>query len=349
MGWVIIAPPPILNSPQPVMRSLKFVVQLGVLILGAFAGWMAWFAFAPLSLEGAKSVDFSIPPGQTLRAASQQISDAGLGFMPWQFTLLARILGKAAEIKAGSYQAEQGLTPLSLLKKLTNGDFGQDQIVLIEGKNFRQFRNLLDSHPSIRHDTTNLTDREILTKIEAKEDHPEGLFFPDTYLFAKNSSDMEILRRAYHAMQKQLDREWQKRSPQIVITTPYQALVMASLVEKETGQATDRANIAGVFNNRLRLGMLLQTDPSVIYGLGKKFDGNLRKRDLLTDSPYNTYTRPGLPPTPIAMPGLAALQASLHPAQTDKLYFVARGDGYSEFSRSLEEHNRAVNKYQRGK
>ncbi|MBI5922293.1 MAG: endolytic transglycosylase MltG [Betaproteobacteria bacterium] len=331
------------------MRSLKYVFLVCVLFLGTFVGWMAWFAYAPVDLQGTKAIDFSIPPGQTLRAASQQMAESGLGFAPWQFTLLARILGKAAEIKAGSYQAEQGITPLTLLEKLTHGDFNQDQIAFVEGKNFRQLRSLLDAHPSIRHDTTSLSDREILRQLKAKEGHPEGLFFPDTYVFARNSSDLEILSRAYRAMQQQLDREWRKRSPKLTITTPYQALIMASLVEKETGQASDRAAIAGVFSNRLRLGMLLQTDPAVIYGLGESFDGNLRKRDLLADSPYNTYTRPGLPPTPIAMPGLAALQASLHPVESDKLYFVARGDGSSEFSHSLEEHNRAVNKYQRGK
>jgi UPF0755 protein len=331
------------------MRSLKYAFLVCVLFLSSLVGWMAWFAYSPLNLPGGKTVDFSISPGQSLRSASQLMAESGLGFAPWQFTLLARIQGKAAEIKAGSYQVEQGVTPLSLIEKLTRGDFNQDQITFVEGKSFRQIRNQLDIHPSVRHDTSALSDLEILIQLEAKEAHPEGLFFPDTYVFVKNSSDLEILRRAYRAMHQLLDREWPKRSPMLQIASPYQALIMASLVEKETGQAADRAAIAAVFNNRLRLGMLLQTDPTVIYGLGEGFDGNLRKRDLLVDSPYNTYTRPGLPPTPIAMPGLAALQASLHPAQSDKLYFVARGDGSSEFSRSLEEHNRAVNKYQRGK
>lgn len=331
------------------MRSLKAISLVFVLALGCIAGWLFWFASSPLSLQGAKSVDFSIPPGLPLRAVSQQMAEAGLGFAPWQFTLLARLLGKSTEIKAGSYEVEQGVTPLTLLDKLTNGDFSQDQIVFLEGKTFRQVRALLDAHPSVQHDTLELSDQEILTRLGASETHPEGLFFPDTYLFAKNSSDLEILKRAYRTMHQQLQREWQQRSAHIPITTPYQALIMASLVEKETGQAADRVVIAAVFSNRLRLGMLLQTDPSLIYGLGEKYDGNLRKRDLLADSPYNTYTRSGLPPTPIAMPGLASIHASLHPAQSDKLYFVARGDGSSEFSRNLDQHNRAVNKYQRGK
>jgi len=331
------------------MRSLKYIALVSMFSLSCFVGWLAWFASSPLSLQGAKLIDFSIPSGASLRAASQQMAEAGLGFAPWQFTLLTRLLGKSTEIKAGSYEVEQGVTPLILLGKLTHGDFNQDQIVFVEGKTFRQLRNLLDAHPSVRHDTQGLSDQEILARLAANEKLPEGLFFPDTYLFAKNSSDLDILKRAYHAMQQQLQREWQKRSPLIPIASPYQALILASLVEKETGQAADRAVIAAVFSNRLRLGMLLQTDPSVIYGLGENYTGNLRKRDLLTDSPYNTYLRPGLPPTPIAMPGLASLQATLHPAQSDKLYFVARGDGSSEFSRNLEEHNRAVNKYQRGK
>ena len=331
------------------MRRIKNLLLVIILSAGGFAAWLTWFATAPLSLQGQHFVDFSIPAGTSLRAASLQMADAGLGFAPWQFTLLARLLGKAAEIKAGSYEVEQGVTPLILLDKLTHGDFNQDQIVFVEGKTFRQLRSLLDAHPSVRHDTQRLTDQEILARLDVREKHPEGLFFPDTYLFAKNSSDLDILMRAYRAMHQQLDIAWRQRDPLIPFTTPYQALILASIVEKETGQSADRPQIAAVFSNRLRQGMLLQTDPSVIYGMGDKFDGNLRKRDLLTDSPYNTYLRPGLPPTPIAMPGLASLQAALHPPKSDKLYFVARGDGSSEFSRSLDEHNRAVNKYQKGK
>ncbi|MFA7270856.1 MAG: endolytic transglycosylase MltG [Sterolibacterium sp.] len=331
------------------MRVIKYFSLLAVLTAVCFAGWLAWFAYSPLSLQGGKSVDFSIPPGVTLRTAAQQMAEAGLGFEPWQFTLLARLLDKASEIKAGSYAVEQGVTPLILLGKLTHGDFNQDQIVFVEGKTFRQLRALLDAHPSVRHDTFRLSDQDILVRLDASEKHPEGLFFPDTYLFAKNSSDLDILKRAYRAMQHQLHSEWQKRDPIVQLGTPYQALILASIIEKETGHAADRAAIAAVFSNRLRLGMLLQTDPSVIYGIGEKFDGNLRKRDLATDSPYNTYIRLGLPPTPIAMPGLASLQAALHPPKSDKLYFVARGDGSSEFSHNLDEHNRAVNKYQRRK
>jgi UPF0755 protein len=206
-------------------------------------------------------------------------------------------------------------------------------------------RVALDSHPEVRHDTTGLSDTEILRRIGAIETSPEGLFFPDTYLFDRHSSDLDILKRAYRAMRLQLASEWQKRSPGLPYQTPYEALIMASIVEKETGHASDRALVAAVFVNRLRRGMLLQTDPTVIYGIGRQFDGNLRKRDLMSDTPYNTYTRSGMPPTPIAMPGLASLKAVLHPADSDMLYFVSRGDGSSEFSRTLAEHNRAVTKY----
>jgi len=217
----------------------------------------------------------------------------------------------------------------------------------LPNRTFRQFRATLDADLNVRHDTLGLTDSEALARIGATETHPEGLFFPDTYLFAKQSSDVDVLRRAYRAMQRRLTVEWESRDPSVPYRTPYQALIMASIVEKETGQPSDRPLVASVFANRLRVGMLLQTDPTVIYGLGDKFDGNLRKRDLTMDTPYNTYTRAGLPPTPIAMPGLASIQAALHPPVTDRLYFVARGDGSSVFSRTLEEHNRAVAKYQR--
>ncbi|TRZ91777.1 MAG: endolytic transglycosylase MltG [Rhodocyclaceae bacterium] len=331
------------------MRFLRRLILFLFLIIGGAAAGLFWFANNPLSLHGSKTLDFSISPGATLRSASQQMSDAGVGFPAWQFTLLARLLGKSAEIKAGSYELEQGITPWLLLGKLTRGDVTQDEIVFVEGKTFRQLRATLDAHTALRHATAGLKDQEILVLINASERHPEGLFYPDTYLFAKNSSDLAVLKRAYRAMQQRLAAEWQHRDPRVPYATPYEALIMASIVEKETGRAEDRSAVSAVFTNRLRLGMMLQTDPAVIYGVGEKFDGNLRKRDLQFDTPYNTYTRPGLPPTPISMPGLASIQVTLHPPKSDKLYFVARGDGSSEFSRNLDEHNRAVARYQRGK
>jgi UPF0755 protein len=208
-------------------------------------------------------------------------------------------------------------------------------------------RAALDADPGVRHNSAALSDAEIMAQLGAAGRNPEGLFFPDTYLFGKGTSDLDILKRAYKAMDRQLQAAWQQRAPDLPYRSPYDALIMASVIEKETGQSTDRALIGGVFVNRLRIGMMLQTDPSVIYGMGEKFDGSLRKKDLIKDTPHNTYTRTGLPPTPIAMPGQAALEAALNPAKTEALYFVARGDGSSEFSRTLTEHERAVAKYQR--
>jgi UPF0755 protein len=290
-------------------------------------------------------LDFIIKAGSPLRSASRQIEEAGFSMPAWQFTLLGRALGKAAEIKAGSYEVSQGITPLQLLEKLTRGDVTQTEVVFLEGWTFRQMRSALDTHPDIRHDTAGWSERQIMDRLGI-EGPAEGRFFPDTYLFAKGSGDIDIFRRSHRQLNQILQAEWAGREPGLPYASAYEALILASIVEKETGQSRDRTQIASVFLNRLKRGMLLQTDPSVIYGLGEKFDGNLRKRDLLADGPYNTYTRPGLPPTPIAMPGLASIQAVLHPARTEMLYFVARGDGSSQFSRTLDEHNRAVAKYQ---
>ena len=315
------------------------------LALLAAAG-LGWYAFTPVSLR-TDTADFSIRPGSSLRSATRQMVDSGVELNAWQFNLLGRVLGKAGTIKAGSYEVGRGITPLALLDKLTAGEVTQAEVQFIEGWSFRQVRAALDAEPAVRHDGAALGDEEIMTRLGAAGRSPEGLFFPDTYLFGKGASDLDILKRAYKAMDRQLQAAWQQRSPDLPYRSPYEALIMASVIEKETGQAADRALIGGVFVNRLRIGMMLQTDPSVIYGLGEKFDGKLHKKDLLADTPHNTYTRAGLPPTPIAMPGLASLHAALNPAKTTALYFVARGDGSSEFSRTLAEHERAVVKYLR--
>ncbi len=228
------------------------------------------------------------------------------------------------------------------------GDVAQAEVRLIEGWTFAQIRAALNASADLRHHSAELDDAQILVQLDVPEEQPEGLFFPDTYLFAKGSSDMAVLRRAYRAMQRHLKAEWEARNASLPYRTPYEALIMASIIEKETGLAAERDMIAGVLVNRLRIGMRLQTDPTVIYGLGDAFDGNLKKKHLLEDGPYNTYTRAGLPPTPIAMPGLASLKSALHPAKTESLYYVSRGDGSSHFSRNIDEHNRAVSKYQRG-
>lgn len=323
-----------------------FLRLLGVLLAAVFCflAWMGYVATQPVALK-ASPLDFTIKSGSSLRSASRQMEEAGITLPAWQFTLLGRGLGKAAAIKAGSYEVVQGITPLELLEKLTRGDVTQSEIVLLEGWTFRQMRAALDAHTDIRHDTAGWSEQQIMEQLGA-EGRAEGRFFPDTYLFAKGSSDLDILKRAYRMMEKTLLTEWETRDEGLPYASRYEALIMASIVEKETGQARERTLVASVFVNRQKRGMLLQTDPTVIYGLGEQFDGNLRKRDLLADGPFNTYTRPGLPPTPIAMPSLASIKAALHPEKSDLLYFVARGDGSSQFSRTLEEHNRAVAKYQ---
>jgi UPF0755 protein len=316
-----------------------------VMSLLAAAGYSLWYVRTPVPVAKLPA-EFELPPGTRFRAAALRIENAGIRVGRLQFEVLARALGRDQDIKAGSYELASAVTPTELLDKLTRGDVTQAELKFIEGWNFRQLRAALDSHPNVRHDTQGLSDAALLEKLQAKEKHPEGLFFPDTYLFAKGSSDLRILRRAYDSMQRHLAAEWEARAANAPYKTPYEALIMASIVEKETGRAAEREQIAGALANRLRIGMLLQVDPTVIYGLGEKFDGNLKKIHLQTDGPYNSYMRAGLPPTPIAAPGLGSLRAALRPAQTDALYYVARGDGSSAFSRTLEEHNRAVRKYQ---
>lgn len=331
---------------RAIKRALAVLFWCGLAGVFLFASWIYYRANSAIELPRVPAA-FSIKPGSSLTTAARQLGDAGILPEPWAFTLLARALGKSGEIKAGNYELTENLTPLQLLAKLTKGDVKQIEIKFIEGWTFRQIRKTLDENPSLRHATARLTDQEILKLVGAKEQMPEGLFFPDTYFFAQGASDLAILKRAYQTMQAHLDNAWTMRSPGLPFGSPYEALILASVVEKETGRESERTLIAAVFANRLRIGMPLQADPTVIYGLGEKFDGNLRKSDLVADQAYNTYTRPGLPPTPIAMPGLNSIQATFNPANSSVLYFVARGDGTSQFSTSLEDHNRAVAKYQK--
>ncbi len=321
------------------------VVLAAVLLLGAL--WCVRYPLAELPLRSSP-VSFSINSGSTLRGASQQMVQAGVLESALPVEILTRLLGDPRNIKAGNYEVDKGLTPLELMEKLTRGNNSALAITFVEGWTFRQMRKLLNEHPALNHDTRELSDVDILQRLGIEHDSPEGLFFPDTFHFSHGVSDLNILRRSHQLMQKHLAAQWERRSPEIALATPYEALILASIVEKETGKALERTLISAVFLNRLKLGMKLQTDPTVIYGLGELFDGNLRKQDLVSDNPYNTYTRTGMPPTPIAMPGLASLHAAMNPAATDALYFVAKGDGSSHFSRSYEEHDRAVTKYQRG-
>lgn len=325
------------------MKKLLMLLMLPVLF--ALAG-LGYYAYRPLPLPAAP-FEFELKQGSNLKGMARELRQAGLLEQDWTFVWLARLLGKSAQIQAGFYVLERPVTPLELLEMFSKGEVIQRKLSVIEGWTFKQFREALNTNPDIKHLSSNLTDAEILQRIGATETYPEGLFFPDTYNFAVGSRDLAILKRAYQVMQLRLQAAWATREANLPLRTPYQALILASIVEKETGVTGDRAMIAGVFVNRLRKGMLLQTDPTVIYGIGEKYDGNIHKRDLQTDTPYNTYTRPGLTPTPIALPGAASLQAALHPASTNALYFVSRGDGSSKFSSTLAEHNRAVNQYQK--
>ncbi|MGQ0750591.1 MAG: endolytic transglycosylase MltG [Betaproteobacteria bacterium] len=327
-------------------RWLWAIVLLPFAGLALAAGAMAFYAYSPLN-PVQSPLQFSLKKGSSLRSAAQQMADAGVLAKPVVFVFFARLMGKAASIKAGNYEVARPITPLSLLRKITEGDYTEDVITVVEGWTFQQMRRALDEHPAIRHDTRGLTHEEIVQRLEMGEPSPEGWFFPDTYHFSKGSSDLSIMRRAHRLMRSALAEQWKGRASDLPLATPYEALILASIVEKETGQATERPLVAAVFINRLRIGMRLQTDPTVIYGMGANFDGNLRRRDLTADTPYNTYLRTGLPPTPIALPGLASINATLNPAPSDVLYFVSRGDGTSQFSRTLAEHDRAVARYQR--
>jgi UPF0755 protein len=327
-------------------RLIRALLFLALAVFATAAGWLIYYADTPLQLPRTP-LEFSLKQGSSLRNGAKQLTEIGVLDHPWSFIVMARVLGKAGEIKAGNYEFTNNLTPYRLLTKLTKGDVTMKEIAFIEGWTFNQLRKVLDDYPGIRHDSANLSDEEILKRIGATENSAEGLFFPDTYFFNDGMSDLTILKRAYRTMESNLATVWETRAKDLPFSDTHQALIMASIVEKETAQAAERRMVAAVLINRLRLGMKLQADPTVIYGLGDKFDGNLRKRDLTGDTIYNTYTREGLPPTPIALPGFASIQATLNPADTKALYFVSRGDGTSHFSESLEEHNRAVTKYQK--
>jgi peptidoglycan lytic transglycosylase G len=324
------------------LRTTAGVVALAAV---AVAGWVAYFAWTPLEVPGAAR-QFAVEQGATLRGVARQLVKEGILYESTSFVLLGRVLGKAGAVKVGIYELPERITPFALIEKFARGDVLQSEVTFIEGWTFAEMRAALNAHPGVRHDTAGLSDEEVLQRVKAPEQRPEGLFFPDTYRFNMGASDLQVLSRAYQTMNERLRAAWETRDPGLPCTTPYEALIMASLVEKETGHSEDRRMVAAVFYNRLKRGMRLQTDPSVIYGLGSAFDGRLHKRNLETDGPYNTYTRPGLPPTPIALPGQASIEAAMNPAPSAVLYFVSRGDGTSHFSQTLDEHNRAVQKYQ---
>lgn len=329
---------------------MRFVIRavrvLAVLLLLSLAVAGAWIAYAP-PFSGPVSLE--VRPGDSVRSIARALESQHVVLFGEPLVLLMRIAGKDRAIKAGSYEFESPVRPLPLLDILTAGDGTQVALTIVEGWTFDQMRAALAAEPHLRHTVDTSTLPDALSRMGVAESHPEGLFFPDTYHFSPGSPDVAVYRRAYRALQERLRVAWEGRAPDLPYATPYEALIMASIIEKETGVRSDRAQVASVFVNRLRMGMKLQTDPTVIYGMGPGFDGNLRRRDLETDTPYNTYVRAGLPPTPIALPGQASIDAAMHPAKTQYLYFVSRGDGSSHFSTTLDEHNRAVDRYQRGR
>lgn len=329
------------------IKSIKkwvLISIIGGLVLGM---WLTYYAVTPLKLQP-NSQEIIIQPKSGLRSIANQLVEQGVIDEPWGFILLAKLLSKEQFLQAGSYTLNKNINPYQLLLSLNHGKATQGSVTFIEGRTFSQMRDKLAKNDAVKQTITNLSDAKVMQKMGAKYKVSEGLFFPDTYYFDRNTSDIILLQRSYDAMQRKLAKAWEYRAANLPYKNSYQALIMASIIEKETGKSAERPMIAGVFINRLRIGMRLQTDPTVIYGMGAQYDGNIRKKDLIKDTPYNTYTRDGLPPSPIAMPGLASIEAALHPAGTKALYFVGKGDGSHAFSNNLEEHNRAVNRYQLG-
>ncbi|MDZ5458317.1 endolytic transglycosylase MltG [Azohydromonas lata] len=327
-------------------RILLVLAGLAALAALGAGGAAWWWLQRPLTLAG-NSVELSIEPGTSPRKVAQDWVQAGVETSPDFLYHWFRWSGLARQIRAGSYEIDRGTTPRQLLDKMVRGDEVLESVRFIEGWTFRQLRAELARAQSLKPATATLSDAQLMAALGAPGVAPEGRFFPDTYAYSRGVSDLTVLKRAHAAMQRRLEQAWAERPSDSPLRSRDDLLILASIVEKETGQAADRPKVAAVFLNRLRVGMPLQTDPTVIYGLGERFDGNLRKRDLQEDTPFNTYTRSGLPPTPIAMPGLESLRASVKPAPTKALFFVSRGDGSSVFSDNLADHNRAVNQYQR--
>ena len=329
------------------LRLLKWLILLGVLgamAVGAGAWWWLNQPIAPRVPEG-EVLDLRIPAGTSARGVARALADSGAQSPEWLMFAWFRASGEARNIKAGAYEFDRLTTPRSLLSKLVNGEQAVRRVTFVEGWNHRQVLQALQSAPHLVYDLPAGDHASLMQALGRDAPHPEGRFFPDTYVYPKYATASSVLRQAAQAMDRRLQQAWEQRQPGLPLRSPEEMLILASIIEKETGLPSDRDRVAAVFINRLRIGMRLQTDPTVIYGLGEGFDGRLRRIHLDTDTPYNTYTRAGLPPTPIAMPGMASLLAAGMPAQTQDMYFVSRGDGSSEFSRTLDEHNRAVRRF----
>lgn len=327
------------------LRAILLFFVLAAFVAVGVAGWMAWrWTDTPVTMQ-AEKVDFIVDPGSGPQAVARTLNKAGVEVHQRGFAWLARYLEQDKLLKAGAYEARQGDTPRTILARIAGGEMSQRQVTFVEGWSYRQIRAALRAHPDIKQTLEGVSDAQLLEKLDVQAPNPEGLFFPDTYLFNPGNSDYEILRRAYLAQQQVLEQVWAQREEGLPLATPYEALILASIIEKETGHEPERVRVGGVFINRLRVGMPLQTDPTVIYGMGEAYQGRIRKRDLQTDTPWNTYTRSGLPPTPIASPGRASLLAAVQPEAHNFFYFVSRGDGTSQFSANLADHNRAVARF----
>ncbi|HLS42031.1 MAG TPA: endolytic transglycosylase MltG [Paenalcaligenes sp.] len=323
---------------------LLFLLALLLISASVVGGGWWWVMKRPVAMDQ-PVVDYIVEHGKGPRSIANTMIEAGVNLHPDVFVALARLSKKDTSLQAGAYEATQGDTMWQLLERMVSGDMTQARLTFVEGWTFQRFREALEADSSVRQTLKDADEAEIRERLGITQPYIEGLFYPDTYVFVPGSSDFDILRRAYQAQEDLLMKLWEQRQPDLPLKTPYEALILASIVEKETGHAEDRARVAGVFINRLRVGMPLQTDPTVIYGMGERYQGRIRRSDLRRDTPWNTYTRNGLPPSPIANSGKAALQAALNPEKHEYYYFVSRGDGTSEFSRNLAAHNRAVAKY----
>ena len=330
-------------------RHLHKVVGVLVIAVSLSLGWLAWdytvFADTPLNV-GPEGIVIEVPPGTSFQRLARDLHEREIIESSDYLIFMARWDNAAERIRAGEYQIDQGLTPRTLLLRLVSGAVIQHQLTVVEGWTFRQLLDAIWEHNALRQTLVDLSDQEIMARLGKPDLHPEGQFAPDTYRFPRGTSDLEFLRRAHGVLEEWLAREWPQRDQTLPYDLPYDALIMASIIEKETALKSERADIAGVFVRRLERNMRLQTDPTVIYGMGDAYNGNIRRADLRRDTPYNTYTRHGLPPTPIALPGLESLRAALHPASGKALYFVAKGDGSHQFSATLDEHLDAVRRYQ---
>ncbi len=324
------------------------VIGLLVLVASLLVGWawMAYKAFLTTPLTISESTIYVVEQGASLASVARDLEQAGLIANAQHLQWYGRYTGQASKIRTGEYRLTPDLVPDTLLALLVSGRSIDYSLTLLEGWNIRQIRAAVAAHDALEHTLRGVDDAELMTRLGREGEHPEGRFFPDTYRFPRGMTDLDFLRRALNTMDRELEAAWAERAEGLPLKTPYEALILASIVEKETGQPDERETISGVFTRRLQKGMKLQTDPTVIYGMGERFDGNIRRKDLREDTPYNTYVHFGLPPTPIAMPGREALRAAVNPAPGKALYFVSKGDGSHAFSATLKEHNAAVAKYQ---